>query len=145
MIIARKPVAMAQRPRDETPTSILRTSVKIRRGELWILQKAQNDTKHGQNHLRYDSAQLAVAADRKSLEEVGHHHHGADIGTIESDQRANVVDPITNAPQSLVDQLSIGVVGLNFLVVVLRVKLGNNTNRMVFNYFLIQLNKLPGG
>ena len=89
---------------------------------LGIFQKAEENAKQGQDHLGDDAAQLAVAADRNGLQEVRHHHHGTDIGTIERDQRANVVDPVASASQSLVHELCVRVVRHNLLVVVLSMR-----------------------
>lgn len=93
------------------------------------------------------AAQLAVAADRNGLQEVRHHHHGTDVGTIERDERAHVVDPVTDTSQRLVYKLCVCVVGHNFFVVVLGVKESKREilYRMILDNFLVQLNELPGG
>ena len=46
-------------------------------------------------------------------EEISHHHHRTDVGTVQGDERTNVVNPITNIASNLEHQLGVRVTSLN--------------------------------
>lgn len=118
MINAMKPPAMAKRPSEETATSILRGSGG--RELLRVLQQTEDDAQHRQNHLRDQAAEL-LRAERQHRQEIRHHHHRTDVGTVQGDQRAHVVDPVARVAGDLEHQLCVRVVRVDLGERLLRV------------------------
>ena len=113
--------------------------------ELGVLQLAEDDTQNGEDDLRDQTAHLHIGADGHGFQEIRHNHHGTDVGTVQRNQRADVVQPVATGAQSLVHQFSVSVVGLYRLVVVLPMKHGYNSCRMVLINLSVQFHQLIGG
>lgn len=116
-----------------------------REAVLGILQLTEDDAQNGEDDLRDQTAHLQIGTDGHGLQEVRHNHHGTDVGTVQRNQGADVVQPVAARTQSLVHQLSVRVVGLDRLVVVLPVKHRHNACRMVLVDLSVQLHQLIGG
>ncbi len=144
MISTRKAAAMENRPSEEIQTSIL---IVRWRGEelLGVLQLAEDDAEDRENDLRDQTAHSHVRANGHGLQEIGHDDHGTDVGAVESDQRADVVQPVAAGAQRLVHQLGVGVVGLDGLVRFLGVKQGLKADGVHLVDLLVQLDELVGG
>lgn len=142
MINAMNPPAMANRPNEDTATSILRG-----RGEgrvLGILQQTQNDAENCQNHLRDQTAEL-LGSHRKDGEEIRHHHHGTDVGTVQRDQRTHVVDPVTHIAGDLEHQLCVRVVRVDLRERLLLVKGKCHRNRRHRVHLVVDIDQLVRG